>query len=272
MGLENPSGYTILKYRDVKNLENFCKIAQERIKSFSKGQTLFFYKDFKKAKLFVEDRKSFRKFLVQQIKAQKFYQTENFFTKKEFSLDPLLDIGSRPEHPLLALSISHCKNLACFVLSISIPFLSYKAFQKSAEFQNIYLPTQRQKTLSLFDTKNKSLLNKKIKQKKSIGLDFEETHRVSRLIVSRVSHLKELNSSPSPCLLWTAKEASFKCFSESDNKLILSDCLISDWSEIEEKDSLKKSYFFKAKSKNQTGIGIAFSVDNLTLAYTEKVI
>ena len=253
----------------MKELENFCKIAGERIKSFSNGQTMFFYKDFKKAKICVKDRKSFRKFLVQKIKAQKLYQSE-IFIKKEFSLDSLLNIGTRPEHPFLGLSISHCKNLACFVLSVPSPFLSSQAFQKPIELQNIL---SRKKTLSLFDTKNKSFLKEKTKQNKSIGLDFEETDRVSPLIVSRVSRPKELNSSPSPCLLWTAKEASFKCFSERDKKLLLSDCLISDWSnKNKEKDTIKKSYFFKAKSKKQKAMGIAFSIDNLTLAYTEKLI
>ena len=213
----------------MKNLENFCKIAQEKIKSFSKGQILFFCKEFAGTSLSIEDRKEFRKLLIQQMKAQDFYQNQNFYKKKEFCLDSLLEIGSRPKHPLLSISISHCKNLACFVFS---PKSETSCF--------------------------------------SIGLDIEETKRVSQQIISRISSLKEQNSSPNPSLLWTAKEASLKCFAQDQKTLLLSECHISDWfvSDLE-KSQFEKTYLFKAESKNKKAMGFACSIDSLTLAYTE---
>ena len=191
----------------MENLERFCKTAEERIKSFSKGPVVFFCKEFRNSPLSVEDRKEFRKILVQKIKAQSFYKEKRGKEKgikktepieKKFCLDKLLQTGSRPEHPLLSLSISHCKNRACFV----------------------FIPKE--------DSPSESF---------SIGLDIEETKRISKQTVSRISSLEEQNSSPSPALLWTAKEAGFKCFSQET--LLLSECHISNWLLLDEPASKK---------------------------------
>jgi hypothetical protein len=46
---------------------------------------------------------------------------------------------------------------------------------------------------------------------KSIGLDIEKTIRLTEALVSRVSTPEEIQSCPDPKLLWTCKEAVFKC-------------------------------------------------------------
>ncbi len=100
----------------------------------------------------------------------------------------------------------------------------------------------------------------------SIGWDLEKKNRITEKIVGRISSEKELKSSPSPPLLWTAKEAVFKCFSNSQSFLLLSDGLISHWI----KD--KEFYFFKGRSKktDKEALGVACFINNLVLAYAES--
>lgn len=203
-------------------IKHFQEHAQAMLSSFSK--TRFFCRQFINPSLSVEDRKELRKFLVRQIKALGFHK------KKEFDFNPLLKIGSKPEHPFLALSIAHSKSLACFVL---------KDLRPSAL---------------------KDLGFKKI----SIGLDIEEAGRASRQVVSRISLPEELEACPNPALLWTAKEAAFKCLTQKS--LLLSDCFISNW----KKAPFEKAYFFKAENKShQKAKGIAFEAGSAALAYAE---
>ena len=167
----------------MESLNDFQRVVQERIKSFSKGKALFFCKEFLNSRLSIEDRKNFRKFLVQQIKAQGFYQNQ-ISSKKELSLESFLKIESKSDQSFFAVSISHCsifdsKSLAGFVCS----------------------PKEENSIAS-------------------IGLDIEQTNRVSKKSVARVSTSKEQNTSPTPSLLWTAKEASFKCFSQNQEALL----------------------------------------------------
>jgi len=205
-------------------IKHFQEQVQARFSSFSK--TRFFCRQFINSNLSVEDRKELRRFLVWQIKVLGFHK------EKEFDFSPLLKIGTKPEHPFLALSISHSKNLACFVLK------------------------------DLRSSSQKDLVFKKI----SIGLDIEEAGRVSRQIVSRISIPEELEACPSPALLWTAKEATFKCLTQKN--LLLNDCFISNW----EKASFEKSYFFKAENKShQKAKGVAFEVASTALAYAETI-
>ena len=220
----------------MEHLKSFQKKVQDRIDFFSKKQTLFFCKTFTNEDLSVEDRKNLRKILVQKIQSQSFYKDK--YINKFLNLDQLLEIGSRPDQTFLALSISHCKNLAGFVLNHSKEINPVNIVQKTAQ------------------------LNSK---KLSIGLDIEKTNRVSNQTISRVSLLKERNSSPSPSLLWTAKEATFKCLSQNQKSLLLSNCFISNW----EKTHFKKTYLFKAEGKKEQAVGIAFFIDDLTLAYAE---
>ena len=241
------------------SLDQFCKTAQKKIGAFSKKPILFFCKEFDGIHLSIEDRKNFRKWIVQEIKSHRFYQKHlNSFkpsSLKAFS-ESLLEIGSRPEHPLFSISISHCKNLATFVLS---------AKQNET--------AKRDESFKRDESAKQGLSNKKEERSKqngnsqifSLGLDIEEKLRVSQKVISRVSSLEEQKASPSPSFLWTAKEASLKCFSQNQTNLILSECLILDWKASE----FQKTYLFKAKSQNQKARGIAFCVDSIAVAYAE---
>ncbi|MBC6415534.1 MAG: hypothetical protein GDA46_03995 [Bdellovibrionales bacterium] len=193
----------------------FKQNIQTQLKAFSKKQILFECK--KPSPLSLEERKKIHLFLIEKIKAQKIYQ------KYKWNLNSLLRLGVRPQHPFIAVSISHCPSLAGFVFV----------------FQN------------------------NLKKKISLGLDIEESHRISQKVISRVSQTQEQNSSPRPDFLWTAKESSFKCFSESSNPLLIKDCRIYAWK------AEKKSYTFKAQYKKNKARGLVFSIKHLSIAYTE---
>ena len=101
----------------------------------------------------------------------------------------------------------------------------------------------------------------------SIGLDVERKKRITKAIVNRISSKKEVQQSPSPSLLWVAKEASFKCLSDNQSPLLLSDCLISKW----KKEKTKEIYFFDfySKTMGKKSFGTACFIDDLALAYAE---
>ena len=101
----------------------------------------------------------------------------------------------------------------------------------------------------------------------SIGFDIEQRQRVTKKIVNRISLKKELQQSPSPSLLWTAKEAGLKCLSNKKNPMLLNECFISNW----RKEPEKEIYFFKCHSTktNKKALGIAGHIDDLALAYAE---
>ena len=62
--------------------------------------------------------------------------------------------------------------------------------------------------------------------KTSIGFDVEQRQRITEKLVGRISSKKEIQQSPSPSLLWTAKEAGLKCLSNKKNPILLSECFI----------------------------------------------
>ena len=190
-----------------------------KIQQLAQKELVFCCQKFPKA-LSVDDRKQFRKLLIQSIKKQPYYK-ENL---KLMDLKPLLKLGFKPQQTLMAISISHCKDLALFVFT----------FKKS---------------------QNENL---------SIGIDIEETKRVSEALALRVSTKQECLNSPKPSLLWTAKEASFKCFS-GNKKLLLSECQISGWKKIQE------SYYFSSSYKKQKAKGMAFLWGPMSLAYAQTV-
>ena len=101
----------------------------------------------------------------------------------------------------------------------------------------------------------------------SIGFDMEQKKRITKKIIERISSTKEIQQSPSPSLLWGAKEASFKCLSNSQTQLLLSDCLISHW----KKDPEKQMHFFSCHSKknNKKAVGMACVIGDLVIAYAE---
>ena len=101
----------------------------------------------------------------------------------------------------------------------------------------------------------------------SIGFDMEKTNRITRKLIGRISSKEEIQLSPSLSLLWTAKEASFKCFSDQKESVLLNECFIFDWREEPSKDI----YFFKSylKKVNKKAFGTACCIHDLALAYVE---
>lgn len=61
---------------------------------------------------------------------------------------------------------------------------------------------------------------------KPVGLDVERLDRLKKEIIERVCTEKELADAPEPQLLWSAKEAVFKC---SHVYKVLSDAKIDQW-------------------------------------------
>lgn len=102
-------------------------------------------------------------------------------------------------------------------------------------------------------------------QKLSIGFDVEEKKRITKKLVSRIASKEEVEQSPFPSLLWTAKEASFKCLSKNPAVSLLSDCFISHWRE-------KKGFYFfecQAKKIKKKASGLLCFSEDLVLAYAE---
>ena len=101
----------------------------------------------------------------------------------------------------------------------------------------------------------------------SIGFDMEQKKRITEKIVKRVSSNEEWEKAPTPALLWTAKEASFKCLSSNKTPLLLSDCRIYSW----KKDPTQKIYFFHCHLEKieKKAFGSAGFSEDLALAYAE---
>ena len=102
----------------------------------------------------------------------------------------------------------------------------------------------------------------------SIGLDMENIQRITKKCLYRIALKEEIVQSPSLALLWTAKEASFKCVSDQSQNLRLRECLISDWEKLHGKDI----YFFKCHVKKlhlEPSLGVARFIDGFALAYAE---
>ena len=210
---------------------NLKNKAQNHLSHFSNKKIIFDCQPLSQALVSLEDRRRFRRFLIEKIKSRKEYKKHNW------NLSGLLKTGVRPKHPFVAASISHCPSFAGFVFAFR---------ESSTEKKNVSL--------------NPHL---------SIGLDIEETQRVSQKVILHVSQTKELNESPRVDFLWTAKESSFKCFSDDlKSPLLIKECLISDWEPL----SANKAYTFKAQYKKKQAKGLAFSIEHLSFAYTEKTV
>lgn len=78
---------------------------------------------------------------------------------------------------------------------------------------------------------------------KPVGLDVERLDRLKREIIERVCTEKELAAAPEPQLLWSAKEAVFKC---SHLYKVLSDAKIDQW-------QASQNEMFQFSNSNQLG-------------------
>ena len=97
----------------------------------------------------------------------------------------------------------------------------------------------------------------------SLGFDIEIADRVNGKIINRIAQTEEIKQAPDKALLWTAKEASFKCLGVDKGPLVLNHCFISDWIKFD------PAYLFSFSYKNQKGRGGAFRVAELAFAYAQ---
>ena len=66
----------------------------------------------------------------------------------------------------------------------------------------------------------------------AVGVDVENTHRVSEPIAKRVAKPGEYEAAPSAASLWTAKEACFKALRPFSQPSVLSEFSVGDWQKI----------------------------------------
>lgn len=104
---------------------------------------------------------------------------------------------------------------------------------------------------------------------RSIGLDIEQTKRVTHKILTRVANQNEIQQAPLPALLWTAKEAGLKSLNRKRQKLFLKDCVVLSWKKLKH---LKQAFVFEClcKKTGRKAFGTAQHTRKWTMAYAEK--
>ena len=68
---------------------------------------------------------------------------------------------------------------------------------------------------------------------RSVGVDLEETQRITSKVVARIARPSELNSVPSTQLLFTAKEAAWKALNKKLRIAAISQIETHQWSQVE---------------------------------------
>lgn len=144
----------------------------------------------------------------------------------------------------------------------------FKKYQKDfEESQLLHIGSKPERSIasvSLSHTDNIGVFLFTFDKGLSIGFDIENKNRITKTVIERVSSKEERLQAPEKSLLWTAKEAGFKCLSDTSNKLLLSDCLISQWTK-------NKLYTFQCHSQNtkRKASGVAGFIDDWAIAYAE---
>lgn len=106
-----------------------------------------------------------------------------------------------------------------------------------------------------------------------IGFDTEINERLNINNISRVSlSREEVISSPSPCALWTAKEAAFKSLlTSSEQPLVSKDIEIGQWKKLE--NNIYSCKGISVSGEKISGLyGICFIKDNDTLSFFRRTI
>ena len=172
---------------------------------------------FKSEKAGAEERKELRKKLIEQIKKQKNFQPKakklkpsccERFTQKQELLpwDSLLKIGSKPEGPLVHISISHSYNLGVFLF----------VFDKKKSIG--------------FDIEQKDRITKKLISRISSKKEIKQAPFPQLLWVSKEAGLKGLSDNKKPLLLsdcfisnWSQSKKIyfFECHSKKTKKKAL---------------------------------------------------
>lgn len=95
-----------------------------------------------------------------------------------------------------------------------------------------------------------------------VGVDVEQTARLTDKVVARVSTVGEKSQAPSAAALWCAKEACFKALKTFTQPSVISQISIGDWQKIDsqlETCRLMRPENFHAPSEN---IGIFVQDDS----------
>jgi phosphopantetheinyl transferase (holo-ACP synthase) len=103
----------------------------------------------------------------------------------------------------------------------------------------------------------------------NIGVDIEESHRIQKDPLLRVSSEKEIQEAPDLAHLWTAKESAFKSFLKVSGPKVLSEINIYDWENLTSNIFLFK---FNLKDSNQIdlkGTGFSWKEDCLNLSISK---
>ena len=100
--------------------------------------------------------------------------------------------------------------------------------------------------------------------KNVIGFDLEYSERVKKETVAYISQEQELHEAPSPCALWTAKEASFKSLHKTQT--YINKIFVSHWLQ---KTSDTYEYDFSIKDQNLTGKGCAIFFKTLVAGVSQ---
>ncbi|MEN0060276.1 MAG: 4'-phosphopantetheinyl transferase superfamily protein [Bdellovibrio sp.] len=100
----------------------------------------------------------------------------------------------------------------------------------------------------------------------SVGIDIEESPRVTMPVVTRVAQAEELENMPSPADLWCAKEACFKALRAFKQPSVISKISIGDWQKIDSQTDtyrLLNASSFSSPSENR---GVSLRINSYTVS------
>lgn len=100
-----------------------------------------------------------------------------------------------------------------------------------------------------------------------IGFDLEKQERAKRETVLRISSQEELNLSPSPSALWSAKESAYKAVHLLNGDTPIKKISIFDWQPVSLKnnDSSVYDYQFQVESVDNIGKGYVCFVKGIVI-------
>ena len=91
----------------------------------------------------------------------------------------------------------------------------------------------------------------------AIGFDLEYSLRIKKETVAYISQEQELQEAPSPCALWSAKEAAFKSLHKTQLHSYIKKILISNWVQ-QAPDTYEYEFNIKEQSLKGRGYIIFF--------------
>ena len=102
----------------------------------------------------------------------------------------------------------------------------------------------------------------------SIGLDLEQRGRAKEKTVFRISNQGELKLSPSPCALWSAKEAAYKSINQSQADTSIKQITISHWHSVASDREATQIYNYQFKTEGKKGKGYVCFLKDIVIAFS----